>query len=356
MMPQDRTRAILRSTLDAECRLVAVAIADHMDAHDTTFVSVPTIAVETALSERTVQSILAYGIQGGWLLREGKPGCSLTLRLVWERLNDTDRPARTSGGRKANPRTGRTGAPAAPVNGAHPTPAGGAPVPPRPVHPTPAPRAPEATTQATSEAIPQPYKPPPTTVVVRDVEVVEGEDTQLEEDEDPQAHRPRRSTGNLSTWTEGTTPPGSGVFTTDGREVPSTWPLLFQTLSRKSMGRQASDIVALCTKLRTLDITPAELLAQPEAEWRYVSGIGGTTGKWRRLAELCRLALWPPGCVAAAEEERPAPPPTKRRRRTDIEICDTLTPAEQKAWLANDCRRDEQDNPVLLLRSVGGAS
>lgn len=153
MRPQDRTRAILRSTLDAESRLVAVALADHMDAHDEAYPSVATLAAETALAERTVQSVIAHGLAHGWMAARGANGSRRTLSLVWAALL-TVHPKRDSGARKSgNPRTGRTGAPAAPVHGAHPSPARGAPVPPQGAHPRGARGAPEACTdEATTEA------------------------------------------------------------------------------------------------------------------------------------------------------------------------------------------------------------
>lgn len=116
MKPQDRTRAILRSTLDAESRLVAVALADHMDAHDEAYPSVGTLAAETALSERTVQSVIAHGLAHGWMVARGANGSRRTLSLVWSALL-VAHPQRDSGTRKAgNPRTGRTPG----VHGAHP--------------------------------------------------------------------------------------------------------------------------------------------------------------------------------------------------------------------------------------------
>jgi hypothetical protein len=363
--PQDRTRAILRSTLDAECRLVAVAIADHMDAHDTTFVSVPTLALETALSERTVQQVMAYGIETGWLTREGRPGCSLTLRLVWDRLNDAGRTARGEGKRKAkasgsdrNPRTGRTGEAGAPVHGAQSTPARGAPVPPHGAHPTPARGAPEATTQATTEATmkpPAPMTPPPTVVVPDPDDGLGGLDPNQDEP-DLQAHRPHRSTGNLSTY-QGprvTSPTSTRIA---GRDVPDTWPGILGPSVLRALPQEAAAISALCTKLRTLGLTPAEVLATPADEWRFITGIGGPRGQHVRLAELCRRAGWEPGCLAVAKEEpAPAAPARKRRRRTE-EVIDEegLTPAQQKDWARNGFERDENDKPVLLLRAMGAS-
>ena len=82
MKPQDRTRAILRSTLDAECRLVAIALADHMNVHDEAYPSVGTLAIETALSERTVQNVIRHGLAHGWLSAKGASGKPRTMSIL----------------------------------------------------------------------------------------------------------------------------------------------------------------------------------------------------------------------------------------------------------------------------------
>jgi len=161
MKPQDRTRAILRSTLDAESRLVAIALADHMDVHDEAYPSVGTLATETALSERTVQEVIRHGLAHRWMQARGTNGGRRTLTILWAYLT-AEHPSRKAGTeKKANPRTRRTGAPLAPVrpahppppHAAHPSPAPGAPVPPHAAHPMGAPGAPEACTdEATTEA------------------------------------------------------------------------------------------------------------------------------------------------------------------------------------------------------------
>jgi hypothetical protein len=173
MKPQDRTRAILRSTLDAECRLVAIALADHMDVHDEAYPSVGTLATETALSERTVQDVIRHGLAHRWVQARGTNGGRRTLTILWAYLT-AEHPSRKAGvEKKANPRTRRTGAPLAPVrpahppppHAAHPSPAPGAPVPPHAAHPMGAPGAPEA---CTDEATTEPPRGGPVPVVYLD--------------------------------------------------------------------------------------------------------------------------------------------------------------------------------------------
>lgn len=98
--PQDRTRAILRSTLEMEATLIAVAIADHMDAEGEAWPCVATIAAETRIGERTVRDVITHGLDTGWLAARWRPGRIRVLRIVWERLADADRPCRTPGVRK----------------------------------------------------------------------------------------------------------------------------------------------------------------------------------------------------------------------------------------------------------------
>lgn len=98
--PQDRTRAILRSTLEPEARLVAVAIADHMDADGEAWPNGATLAAETGYCERTVLDVIGHGLETGWLACRWLPGRRRVLRVVWERLNDAGRPNRNAGGRK----------------------------------------------------------------------------------------------------------------------------------------------------------------------------------------------------------------------------------------------------------------
>jgi len=98
--PQDRNRAILRSTLEPEARLVALAIADHMDAAGEAWPCADTLATETGYSERTVRDVLTHGIETGWLAFRWRPGRMRVLRIVWDRLADVDRPTRNAGTRR----------------------------------------------------------------------------------------------------------------------------------------------------------------------------------------------------------------------------------------------------------------
>lgn len=144
MKPQDRTRTILRSTLDAGSRLVAIAIADHMDAHDEAFPSVATLGEETALSESTVQRVVKAGLAAGWLTASGINGGRRTFRIIWERLNDA--PPR-------NPRQADTGVTLTPVSQGRGTGVTVTGVPVSPGHPRGVTVTPEAVTiEATSEA------------------------------------------------------------------------------------------------------------------------------------------------------------------------------------------------------------
>lgn len=128
MKPQDRTRAFLTAKIDAQSKLVGIAIADHMDVHDTCYPSVGRLAEVTGLAERSVQTVLGAAIAAGWLRTEGEIGKRRTFTVAWDVLAVSGR--RPKGVRKVakvNPRTGRTPASGAPVHGAHPTPAAGAP-------------------------------------------------------------------------------------------------------------------------------------------------------------------------------------------------------------------------------------
>ena len=175
----------------------------------------------------------------------------------------------------------------------------------------------------------------------------------IEPEPDPHAHRPHAPTGNLSTYTGpvATTPPTVRV---GDREVPETWPGVFGPSAFRAMPGDAAAISRLCTKLRTNDLSPATVLATPADQWRFLPGIGGPRGDHVKLAELCTQAGWEPGCLAPDKPEREAP--KVKRRRRDLEVIEEegLTDAQARAWVANDCKRDDNDKPILL-RSVGGA-
>lgn len=75
MKPQDRTRAILRSGLDAESKIIAVALCDYMGgACDLAWPSVPTLSRDTGLGQRTIQRRIAAGVAAGWLTVREVPG------------------------------------------------------------------------------------------------------------------------------------------------------------------------------------------------------------------------------------------------------------------------------------------
>ena len=165
-LPQDRTRAILRSGLDAQAKLVAVAISDHLGPQgQPCFPRVATLAEESSLSERTVQDVIRWGAEAGWLLVEERRGMLSRYSIDWTRLAGP-LPDRRSGGRRrvpdespvadddggANPREGRTPAAGAPLQGSHRC--DPEQEPPQGAHPTPAGGAPpsEATREATREA------------------------------------------------------------------------------------------------------------------------------------------------------------------------------------------------------------
>jgi hypothetical protein len=272
MKPQDRTRAILRSTLDAESRLVAIALADHMNVHDEAYPSVGTLAIETALSERTVQGVIRHGLAHGWLSARGASGKPRTMSILWSHLS-TQHPPRLSGGRKtANPRTGRTGAPAAPVHGAHPTPARGAPPPPQGAHPRGARGAPEAcpdeaTTEAPSRGGIEPDKKKP-----------------------PARAEPPIPGGAYANWRPPTITFAAPAPAPVAEPAPPPPPtrreppeLLCDLLGDASMGRTAR-------ALAYAGITPAVLVRMTKRDLRYTSGIGGA---WRVIADACERAGWP---------------------------------------------------------------
>lgn len=75
MKPQERTHAILYSGLDAETRLIAIAIADCMDKNgNNSWISIETGLPEaTGLSEPTIRRRIKAA--GPWLMRAVRPGC-----------------------------------------------------------------------------------------------------------------------------------------------------------------------------------------------------------------------------------------------------------------------------------------
>ena len=89
MNPQDRTRLILHSGLDAESKLIAIAICDHMDSDGHgSWVSMNTgLQMETSLVEKTIRSRVNVAVKVGWLFRDGVRGQTRRdWAIRWEQL------------------------------------------------------------------------------------------------------------------------------------------------------------------------------------------------------------------------------------------------------------------------------
>ena len=79
MKPQHRTRAILKSGLEASQKIILVAISDHMEDTEegpdrNARPSVDLLCAETGLSERTLQGHIQTLIKAGILSRHQIPG------------------------------------------------------------------------------------------------------------------------------------------------------------------------------------------------------------------------------------------------------------------------------------------
>jgi hypothetical protein len=90
MKPQDRTRAILRSGLDPESKLVAIAIADYLSADDgVAWPSIGTLAGNTGLAVSTVRRRIHAAELVGWLSADRRPGRSGRYGVRWLELPAT---------------------------------------------------------------------------------------------------------------------------------------------------------------------------------------------------------------------------------------------------------------------------
>lgn len=98
--PQDRIRAVLRSTLDSESKLVAVALIDRMDKSGESWPDVATLSENTGLSERTIRSVILHGMDTGWLDSRWAAFRTRIFRVEWARLTDCNRAPRTIGARR----------------------------------------------------------------------------------------------------------------------------------------------------------------------------------------------------------------------------------------------------------------
>ena len=345
MNPQDRTRRILRSTLDAESRLVAIAVADHMDTHDETWVSAPTLAAETDIAERTVREILQHGEATGWLTREGRAGTSLIIRIGWDRLGDTDRPGRTTGKRKtANPCARRTPAPGAPLRPSTDTPAPGAGGPLRPAPQTPAPGAPEAIREATIEAIreapnagaraPNPSEPNPSQPAA-------------EGDTDSRRGRVTPNLAVLPLRAPASPADGPPPIEIDGVTVPGDLPGLLGGMPRWS---------GLVTILVRGGIETSRRLLSLSRKDLKIQGAGLTPARIGELADHLRAAYGLElGCLEAVVVRGASPPgattwvqrfaPRGGKPCSTTYLEQNMTPAEWEAW-RHTCRRDGRGVPV----------
>ena len=81
MKPQDRTRAILRSSLPSSQRLVLIAVADYADQHGECWPSQTTLAMNTGYSRRTIGKALAALIEAGILSIIGQRSQCHVMRL-----------------------------------------------------------------------------------------------------------------------------------------------------------------------------------------------------------------------------------------------------------------------------------
>ena len=81
MKPQDRTRAILRSSLPSSQRLVLIAVADYADQHGECWPSQTTLARNTGYTRRTVGKALAALIEAGILTVIGHRSQCHVMRL-----------------------------------------------------------------------------------------------------------------------------------------------------------------------------------------------------------------------------------------------------------------------------------
>ena len=101
MMPQDRTRAILRSQLEPSTRLLLIAIADHMSTErDVAWPKVQTLAEETGLCERRVQSLLDEAEKAGLIRMWQGEHRARDLAIEWSALEGVAKRASNRGGRR----------------------------------------------------------------------------------------------------------------------------------------------------------------------------------------------------------------------------------------------------------------
>ena len=329
MKPQDRTRTILRSGLDPESKLVAIAIADYLSADDgAAWPSIGTLAINTGLAESTVRRRIHAAELVGWMSAVRRPGWSCRYTVRWLELPPT--PVRLTPLPAGHRRPGDTPTPVSVT--LHPCQAD---------TPTPVPETPEVdhwkwtndpTTERDHSARTTQPQPEPAPMSRPD-----------DLDAAADGYRSGRTGPNLS---DPPPPERSGVIAPDGREVPATWAELLRPLALAAMPREASRLGELCRRLRALDADPVDLLRIPADEWRYVRGLGPVDAG--RLADLATRAGWPPGLLVVAPI----------RKMTESEALDAITGEESQRWQDGGCKRDPITGacivPPLLTLLEGG--
>lgn len=347
MKPQERMAAIFRAPgLDTESAIVAMAIASHLADDDDAecWPSVARLCEMTRLGERTVQQVIGWAAspEVGWLTLSQRPGCMRKMRIDWARLADAEKPDRPCGARKsraniqsdtpargappdtavgaipahteatladfatvapptaepphgAHPRTGRTGAPAAPAHGARLTPARGAPKP---------------TSDPTTERERSDARVNGSVVILRPTPPALPAEPPIDD------------------------PP---ELTPDGRPLPRT---LLELLG----GRM--DLVRTLYDSEQRISTPKHLLTIESDQVRFIRGMGGLRVK--DVAQLCEDAGFPLGCCCPQPETgnpNPTRPPGKRRKRPDF---DGWTDDEKNEWGESGMPLDADGAPIKV--------
>ena len=334
MKPQDRTRTILRSGLDPESKLVAIAIADYLsDDNGRAWPSMSRLSRDTGLTTRTLRRRVAVAVADGWLDTQRRSGDSTRYAVAWSS------PALAPVAVTPDSLSTRTACP--PGQGVHPTPDTESTHPGQGVHPTP---------DSLSTEVDQ-WKWTNDPTIERDHSArttqPQPEQASMSRPDDLDAaadgYRSGRTGPNLS---DPPPPERSGVIAPDGREVPATWAELLRPLALAAMPREASRLGELCRRLRALDADPVDLLRIPADEWRYVRGLGPVDAG--RLADLATRAGWPPGLLVVAPI----------RKMTESEALDAITGEESQRWQDGGCKRDPITGacivPPLLTLLEGG--
>lgn len=263
MKPLERTRAILRSGLDTESKIIAVALCDYMAADQgLAWPSVPTLVRDTGLGIRTVQRRLAAGVTAGWLSVREVPGKSNAYAVVFSELPvgdevkreanrpyfprhadtppDTTSPVRETPPSERHPRHADT----PPPSGRHPTPVSVTPPPPSggrgkgPVEPTREVGGDRA--RANERTTPSP---------------------------EPRADTARPRNGRTVDHATASLPPDAGPVLVAGHELPPDLPGL---LYGATCGR-----VDVIRTLADAGLTTTErLLRLPRDRWQYTPKLG----------------------------------------------------------------------------------